>query len=148
MKRIMLLTGFLLWFISWPVHALSWAYPFVVWDGKVYEVKREETIPDTEIGQMIGEVKTKPDDMTGRFFGNASNNYPKGTAYYEIKAIPVSSAIAVQEGKQRVKAVYVHEAPFHIMNVLTSLYFAAGMVITAAIITYIILRNRPAKRTS
>jgi hypothetical protein len=48
--------------ISSSVQALSWAYPFVVWKGKVYEVKQEDIISDSEIGKKIGEVKTKPND--------------------------------------------------------------------------------------
>lgn len=60
----------LLWsiLIVSSVQALSWAYPFVVWNGRVYEVKLEETGEDNKIGKMIGEVKTKPDEMTGEYY--------------------------------------------------------------------------------
>lgn len=81
MKRITLLCLLFIFMISSPFQALSWAYPFVVWEGKVYEVKQEEMITDRVIGKTIGEVETKPDDMTGDYYGDASNYYPKGTKY-------------------------------------------------------------------
>ncbi len=49
------------------VQALSWAYPFVVWNGNVYEVK-EEKVLESEIGKSIGEVKTRPNNMTGNYY--------------------------------------------------------------------------------
>lgn len=141
MKRIMLLSLLLIFLIPFSIQALSWAYPFVVWDGKVYEVKEEEILQDSEIGETIGEVNTQPDDMTGDFYGNASNYYPKGTKYYEITDTSTSTAIAVEVESQWVKAVYAHKAPFHIMNVLTSFYFIAAIVLIALIIAGVIIRN-------
>lgn len=102
------------------VQALSWAYPFVVWSGNVYEVTDEEVI-DSLTGKLLGEVKTKPNDMTGYYYGNASNLFPKGTEYFEISGISTSTAIAVKKEKGKwVKAVYVNKAPFHWMNLLTN----------------------------
>lgn len=115
MKRISLLLLLFIFMISSSVQALSWAYPFVVWKGKVYEVKHEEFIEDSEITKVIGEVKTKPNDMTGKYYGDASNYYPKGTKYYAIKRTSTSIAIAVKENNRWVKAGFVHKAPFHIM---------------------------------
>lgn len=107
MKRITFLSIVLVCLISSSVKALSWAYPFVVWKGKVYEVKQEEILEDNEIAKIIGEVKTKPNDMTGDYYGDASNFYQKGTKYYEIKGVSTSTAIAIKEDNQWVKANYV-----------------------------------------
>lgn len=142
MRRIVLLSLLFVFVISSSVQALSWAYPFVVWKGKVYEVKREEMIGDRNIGKVIGEVKTKPNDMTGNYYGDASNYYPKGTKYYEIKGTSASAAIAVEEDNQWVKAVYVHKAPFHIMNVISNFFFISAVLIIALIIVGFILRPR------
>ncbi|WP_163537099.1 hypothetical protein [Gracilibacillus sp. YIM 98692] len=97
------------------VLGLSWAYPFVVYDGKVYQVT-EEQVPIVQVEENIGRVTSKP-DRTGEYYGNASNKYPIDTKYFSISDIPVSEAIAVEEGNVYVKAIYQHEAPFHWMNV-------------------------------
>ncbi|MBY0123053.1 hypothetical protein [Bacillus sp. S/N-304-OC-R1] len=91
--------------------ALSWAYPFVVWKGNVYEVTDEDVI---KVENVIGEVKSKPDDRTGDYIGDASNIYPVGTKYYEISGVSPSDALAVvvEEGKWK-KAVFVHKAQTH-----------------------------------
>lgn len=141
MKRITILSLLYIFIISFSAHALSWAYPFVVWKGKVYEVKQEEIITDSEIGKIIGKVKTKPNDMTGDYYGNASNSYPKGTKYYEIKGTSTSFEIAVQEGKQWVKAEYVHKAPFHILNIFTNSFFIAAIVIIVLSIFGVVYRK-------
>ncbi|RDU38029.1 hypothetical protein DRW41_00165 [Neobacillus piezotolerans] len=146
MRRIALLFLLLLFMISTSVQALSWAYPFVVWEGKVYEVKREELIEKNKIGKTIGKVKTKPDDMTGSHYGNASNYYPVGTKYYEIKGTSPSVAIAVREDNRWVKAVYAHKAPFHIMNILTNFYFIFSILVIILFIFRAILRNKTAKK--
>ena len=145
MKKITLLSLLLAFMISSSVQALSWAIIFVVWEGKVYEVKQEEIIENTEIGKIIGEVKTKPDDMTGDYYGDASNFYPIGTKYYEIKGISTSDAIAINENNQWVKAVYVHKAPFHIMNILTNPFFIFSIVIIALILIGVIFRNKKSR---
>lgn len=142
MKRKLLVPLLLLVLISSSVHALSWAYSFVVWKGKVYEVKQELLIADSEIGGIIGKVKTRPNDMTGEYYGNASNYYPIGTNYYEIKGISTSSAIAIKEDNQWVKAIYAHKAPFHIMNLLTNIYFLAAVVLVVLIIIGAVSRNK------
>lgn len=145
MRRITVLSLLLIFMISSSVQALSWAYPFVVWKGKVYEVKQEETIEDSEIGKIIGKVKTQPNDMTGNYYGNASNYYPKGTKYYEINGQSTSTAIAVKDDNKWVKAVYVHKAPFHVMNVLSNFLFLSVIAIIALIIIGVILRNNTSK---
>ncbi|WP_059173118.1 hypothetical protein [Bacillus sp. FJAT-27445] len=146
MKRITFLSLLLIFMVSSSVQALSWAYSFVVWKGKVYEVKQEEIIEASEIGKIIGEVKTKPNDMTGDYYGDASNSYPKGTKYYEIKGTSTSTAIAVKEDNQWVKAVYVNRAPFHIMNVFSNFYVISAIVIIVLFIVGVIFRNNTPKK--
>lgn len=128
MKKITFLSLVLVFMVSFSVHALSWAYGFVVWEGKVYEVKQEEVVAKSKVGKVLGKVKTKPNDMTGNYYGNASNLYPIGTTYYEIKGIETFEAIAVKEENQWVKAVYVHKASFHMMNVLTNPFFIFSVI--------------------
>lgn len=142
MKRIRMFSLLLIFMIPFSVQALSWAYPFVVWKGNVYEVKQEEIIQDSKIGKIIGEVKTKPNEMTGDYYGNASNYYPKETKYYKIKGTSTSTAIAVKEEKQWIKAVYVHKAPFHIMNVISNFYFIAAILIIVLTLVQVVLRNK------
>ncbi|AQQ52609.1 hypothetical protein [Planococcus lenghuensis] len=111
MKKAMLLF-ISLFFLSVPaVSALEWANFFVVWDGNIYEITEEE-IPSSKIGERIGEVTSQANDMTGDFFGNASNYFPTGTDYFTIDGFSANTAIAVEteEGKW-IRAVYAHEAP-------------------------------------
>lgn len=129
MKKVSLLTLVLVFIFASSVQALSWAIIFVVWDGKVYEVKQDETIDPGKIGKVIGGVETQPDEETGKYYGNASNYFPIGTKYYEIKGISTSDAIAIKENDQWIKAVYVHDAPFHIMNIIKNPLFIFSMVI-------------------
>ena len=139
-KTVLFFILFIFSFTS-SVQALSWAYSFAVWNGNVYEVT-EENVLESEIGKVIGEVKTKPNEMTGNYYGNASNSYPKGTKYYEIKGTSTESAIAVEvEEKQWVKAVYVHEAPFHWMDLVTKVL---PFLILIAIVVFIISRMKKA----
>ena len=42
-------------------------------------------LKDGDIGQYIGKVDSEAHDYTGDYDGNASNIYPIGTEYYEIK---------------------------------------------------------------
>ena len=143
MKKIAFSSLLFVFLISSTVQALSWAITFVVWEGKVYEVKQEELIENNEIGNIIGEVTTKPNDRTGSYYGNASNFYPIGTNYYQIKGTSTSNAIAIKEEKQWVKAVYVRKAPFHIMNLLTQPFFV--VVILLLVISGLIFRTKKSK---
>ncbi|MGG3799643.1 hypothetical protein [Metabacillus fastidiosus] len=52
MKRIIFLSLILIFIISSSVQTLSWAYPFVVWKGNVYEVKQEEITEESKIGKL------------------------------------------------------------------------------------------------
>jgi len=73
----------------------SWAYLFVVNDGKIYVITEERVEPN-HIGSSIGKV-TKYSDSEGTYSGNFSNRYPKGTKYYEIVGVEIADAIAVKE---------------------------------------------------
>lgn len=131
-----------------PAHALSWAYPFVVWDGKVYEVKQENVIPEQDIGKRIGEVKTIPNDMTGRYYGDASNMYPKGTAYHAIKGKDRNETIAVKDEDRYVEAVYRHDAPFHVLDILTNPLFQIVMLVLISLPIAFFIRSAIRRKRS
>ncbi|MFT4416447.1 hypothetical protein ACLM5H_21525 [Fredinandcohnia humi] len=111
MKKTTLFLFLFMFITVSSAQALSWAYSFVVWKGNVYQVTDERVM---DVGKVIGEVKRGANDMTGKYFGDASNAYPKGTKYYEITGVPTKKAIAVEvEDKVWQKAIYQHEAPTH-----------------------------------
>lgn len=142
MKKI-LIFFFLLMFTTTSVQALSWAYSFVVWDGNVYEVTKEK-VSEGDIGRHIGEVKTRPNDMTGSYYGNASNAYPKGTNYFEIKGESTATSIAVEiENNEWVKAIYVHPAPFHWMDLFTKVL----PIVVILLIIIVFVRHCKNRRT-
>lgn len=156
MKRITILSLIFLFLISSSAQALDWAYPFLVWKGKVYkvehvlngnvrEVKQELILDKGEIGKIIGEVKRKANEYNGKYYGDASNRYPIGTKYYEIKGISTSTAIAIQENNKWVKAVYVGKASFNIMNVISNFYFISAVIIIALVIFGFIFRSKKSK---
>lgn len=106
--------------IAFPMAAtaLNWAIIFVVWNGNVYEVT-EKPVAESQIRQAIGEVKTKVNEYTGKFHGNASNYYPIGTKYYAIEGALSSEEIAVETGEEQwVKAIFAYKAPFHLGDFL------------------------------
>lgn len=116
MKKIIWLLVLLLGTTPSVALALDWTYPFVVWNGNVYEVTEEEIV-ENDLGKVIGHVKRTANDRTGNYYGDASNSYPKGTQYYELNGISPESAIAVEvKDSQWVKAIYLHRVPFHWMN--------------------------------
>lgn len=127
-KIILFLLCFILTITSQlSVQALDWAYPFVVWKGNVYEVTDEEVF---DIGGVIGKVKRGINDMTGEYFGDASNLYPKGTKYYEIKGISPQKAIAVEVEKHEwKKAVFIYESPNHRTEIDIHLLIFAVLIV-------------------
>ena len=154
MKKIPFLSFILVFMISSSVQAFEWAYSFVVWDGKEYEVKQAELIDESEIEKRIGEVKTEPyyysdktDAMT--YSGDASNVYPIGTPYYEIRGVSTSTAIAVKVDNKWVRADYVREAPQHIMDTITktkTFNIAPVVIIGLNLIVLIFLAIKKSKR--
>lgn len=117
MRRLISLV-FLSIFIALPVSALSWAYTFVVFDRNAYEVL-DTTIDEESLGDVIGEVDSKVNDETGRYYGNASNGYPIGTAYREVVGESVEDVIAVEDGSEWKRAEYRFEAPYHTRDFVT-----------------------------
>ncbi|RQW74147.1 hypothetical protein EBB45_13075 [Lysinibacillus composti] len=110
MKQMILTMGMIL-LLTTTASALSWAYAFVVYNGNVYEVT-DEVVSVSEVDEQIGEVKSKPDDQTGDYYGDASNFYEIGTKYYEIKGTSKKEAIAIEDGNHQFKkAEFRHEAP-------------------------------------
>ncbi|WP_114571432.1 hypothetical protein [Exiguobacterium flavidum] len=148
MKLLSRLVFLSLLLFSTPAHALSWAYPFVVWDGKVYEVKQENVIPKEEVGKRIGEVKTIPNDMTGRYYGDASNMYPKGTAYHAIEGKNRDKTIAVKDDGRYVEAVYRYDSPFHVLDILTNPLFQIVMLVLISLPIAFFIRNAIRRRRS
>lgn len=118
MKKIIPVALLIVFVYCGTAQALSWAYPFVVWDGRLYEVKEEERLPAIDIDEAIGRVATMADDMSGAYYGNASNYHPIGTVYYAIKEARTGEAIAVKVEGEYLKAVYRQEPMFHFMNLL------------------------------
>ncbi|WP_223285057.1 hypothetical protein [Paenibacillus sp. PL91] len=76
-----------------PVQA-SWAYSFVVNDGKIYVLSEVHVEPE-QIGDKVGKV-TSYSDEEGTYSGNFSNSYPKGTEYFAVHGIDINEAIAIK----------------------------------------------------
>ena len=145
MRRIVQVLLLLIITTHSSAQALSWAYLFVVWNGNVYEVTEEEVI-EVDIGKAIGEVKRKANDMTGSYYGDASNFYPTETKYYAINGESTESTIAVEVAEnQWIKAIYVHKAPFHWMDLLTK--YIPSLILTIVVIIGVLkMKNRISKR--
>ncbi|CAG9623126.1 hypothetical protein [Sutcliffiella rhizosphaerae] len=95
---VLLLTLFIFHLFPSNSLATSWAYPFVVWNGYIYEVSDEYVnMVESEIGHV-----TRYSDMES-YSGNFSNAYKKGTKYYSIQEISTDEAIAVEvkDGKYK-----------------------------------------------
>ena len=73
--------------------SMDWASNFVVWDEYIYIVSDEYT---ENVGAVLGEV-THYSDHEATYTGNFSNQYEKGTKYYEIEGVSPEVAIAVKE---------------------------------------------------
>ncbi|TCI63928.1 hypothetical protein [Exiguobacterium sp. SH3S1] len=123
MKRFVWMVVLLL-SVSLSVHALSWAYAFVVLDGRVYEVT-DEVVAEADLGEVVGEVEALADDMTGDYYGDASNMYPIGTEYRQVEGESVEDVLAVEDGTEWKRAEFVHEAPFDSRNHLDVIAYAA-----------------------
>ncbi|MDZ5473106.1 hypothetical protein SM124_15410 [Bacillus sp. 31A1R] len=141
-KKLICIFAILLFTTASSVHALSWAYPFVVWKGNVYEVL-EDKIPKSKVGKSIGKVKTKANERTGNYFGDASNYYSKGTKYYEIEGTSTDQSIAVEvEVGVWQKAEFRHEAQFHVMN-LFILFQPYLLVLGLVIVGFLTQKLKP-----
>ncbi|QUE87372.1 hypothetical protein [Exiguobacterium alkaliphilum] len=126
MRRVTWLVVMLL-SITVSVHALSWAYAFVVLDGRVYEVM-DVAVLESDLGDVVGEVKTMADDMDGSYYGDASNMYPLGTKYRAVDGESIEDVIAVEDESGWKRAEYRHDAPFSLRDYLdTVAYVALGI---------------------
>ncbi|MGM7700501.1 hypothetical protein ACSVDE_02185 [Pseudalkalibacillus sp. Hm43] len=120
--------------------ATSWVYPFVVWDGFMYEVT-DDYITDVE--REIGHVTSYSDMNT--MSGNFSNAYRKGTKYYEITGVSTDEAIAVEIGKVQYKKAFRRgeyaytNSPVHVVQKGTTIVLI-GLLIAAVI--YFLIRMR------
>ncbi|WP_227793464.1 hypothetical protein [Paenibacillus guangzhouensis] len=125
----------------------SWAYLFVVNDGKIYVITDERVAPN-HIGPSIGKV-TKYSDSEGTYSGNFSNRYPKGTKYYEIIGIEINDAIAIKENEMLyVKATYGGEYAGDRYNWSDDLPYVLIVLIVGLLTSYFIkkrLRQRDTK---
>ncbi len=94
--------------------ASSWAYPFVVWDKKIYEVTSEKV---SHVGKEIGEVESYLTDVinddqsnntdeTNLIQDGQSNYFEKGTKLYEVDGAKTTEAIAIQKENEFVKATF------------------------------------------
>lgn len=123
----------------------SWAYAFVVNDGKIYIIT-DHQVDAKQIGKRIGAV-TKHSDREGTYSGNFSNHYPRGTKYYEIIDVDVNEAIAIQANKGVfMKANYGGEYAGGKWNEQEVLPYVIGALIllTIGLLLYRGLRRRAA----
>ncbi|MFE8700801.1 hypothetical protein ACFYKX_09255 [Cytobacillus sp. FJAT-54145] len=132
MKKVLALFLIFVFSANSKVNALEWAYWFVVHEGKVYEVKEEESIATNDVGKVIGKVETRADDYTGDYYGNASNYYKIGTRYFEINGVLIKEAIAIEtRPNEYVKAIYKHDVPIgnKIINIFSfNFWMISGLV--------------------
>lgn len=145
MKRVIGLLMLLL-FLSRSASALSWAYAFVVYDGRVYEVLNM-SIAVSELGDVIGKVETAVNDETGRYYGNASNFYEIGTEYREVRGQSTDLVIAVEENGVWKRAEYRFNSPYHVRDLLDFLGYAlVGVGLFGMIYLFIKWRRSRRKR--
>ena len=74
------------------------------------------------------------------YSGDASNFYPIGTPYFEIKGVSTATAIAVKVDNVWLRADYVQDAPQHVMDPLTKILNIVPFVIIGIILTGFIYR--------
>lgn len=116
MKKILLCCCMVFPLLSFTAHALDWGIAFVVYKGDMYEVHDQVVLETKDIGKRLGQVTTKPNEVTGKFHSNASNVYPIGTPYHEIKGVDKKEAIAILHNYKWKKATYSGSAPSHFLN--------------------------------
>ncbi|TCI30243.1 MULTISPECIES: hypothetical protein [unclassified Exiguobacterium] len=130
MRRVIGLVLLLL-SVSLSAQALSWAYAFVVLDGRVYEVM-DVAVLEADLGEVVGEVKTMADDMDGSYYGDASNMYPIGTTYREVNGEAIEDVLAVEDESGWKRAEYRHDAPFSMRDHLDKVaygFVGLGLVV-------------------
>lgn len=141
--KLPLITLLLLVMCSSSAAVASWAYSFVVNDGKIYVVS-EDRVDQSTLGDVVGKV-TYHTDREGTYGGNFSNIYPKGTKYYAIQGITPESAIAVETQEGYVMARYVGEyggsrVPWEIIKD----WIAAGFILLIVVCVAAVVRKKRA----
>lgn len=71
----------------------SWAYPFVIWNGKTYSVTSEKV---SSVENKIGSVKYYSTDEESSSENDFSNYFKAGTNLYSIKNVSMDNAIAAE----------------------------------------------------
>lgn len=137
MRRVGWMVALLL-SVSLSAHALSWAYAFVVLDGRVYEVM-DVVVLESDLGDVVGKVKTMADDMDGSYYGDASNMYLIGTTYRAVKGEAVEEVLAVEDGPEWKRAEYRYDAPFSLRDHLDKVAYAA---IGLGMVMFVLIRFR------
>ncbi|MGX9134296.1 hypothetical protein ACWV26_07940 [Rummeliibacillus sp. JY-2-4R] len=129
-KRILPFLALFLLLFSTSAFALSWSYPFVSWNGRVYEVT-DLSLGEKLVGKKIGEVEAKPNEETGKYQGNASNEFDVGTEYYQLNDKNTDQAIAVKVDGQYLQAVYKFEQANDSSNMVKE--FSPGVLISCTV---------------
>ena len=125
--KIPLITLLLLVMCSSPVALASWAYSFVVNDGKIY-VMSENPVEASALGDVVGKV-TYHTDREGTYGGNFSNVYPKETKYYAVQGIAPETAIAVETQAGYLMAHYEGEYGGARVSWMVKDWIAAGLIL-------------------
>lgn len=141
--KLPLITLLLFVMCSSSAAVASWAYSFVVNDGKIYVVS-EDRVDQSTLGDVVGKV-TYHTDREGTYGGNFSNIYPKGTKYYAIQGITPESAIAVETQEGYVMARYEGEyggsrVPWEIIKD----WIAAGFILLIVVWVAAVVRKKRA----
>lgn len=144
--KIPLITLLLLVMCSSSAAVASWAYSFVVNDGKIFVVS-EDRVDQSTLGDVVGKV-TYHTDREGTYGGNFSNIYQKGTKYFAIQGITPESAIAVETQEGYVMARYEGEyggsrVPWEIIKD----WIAAGFILLIVVWVAAVVRKKRASGT-
>jgi hypothetical protein len=127
-----------------PVQA-SWAYSFVVNDGKIYVLSEVQVEPE-QIGKKVGKV-TSYSDEEGTYSGNFSNSYPKGTEYYAVKSVDINEAIAIKVSDETfIKANYEAEYGGIHFSWKKVLFYLAGLFVLVMVILFVKNNWKPIDR--
>ncbi|GIO98901.1 hypothetical protein J14TS5_39870 [Paenibacillus lautus] len=141
--KIPLLTLLLLVMGLSPAAVASWAYSFVVNDGKVFVVS-EDRVDESTLGDVVGKV-TYHTDQEGTYGGNFSNIYPRGTKYYAVQGIAPELAIAVETQEGYLMARYEGEySGTHVPWEAIKDWMAAGLILLIVVWVAIVVRKKRA----
>lgn len=121
----------------------DWAHKFVVYDGSSYVVSDHE-VDKSLVDKKLGKV-TKYSDREGTYRGNFSNHYPKGTAYYSIKDVAVSKAIAIKDQEDNyIQADYSGKYAGGKMDLQTIIPYVFGGIIV--VLVFLMVQNSLRKK--